>query len=399
MATPRVRLGVIGAGMIGRIHAHVFSSLAHFDAPVRVDLAVIADPIAPLAESLRQEYGFERTAGSWEELAEARDVDAVIVGLPNYQHRGPVEALLAAGKHVFSEKPLAHTARDARAMLRAAERSGRVHAVGFNQRLSRGASALRRLLAGGELGAPWQLSGRYLTDYASSPEVPYTWRYQRSLAGSGALGDIGSHVLDTSRFLLGEVERIEGAALATFIAQRPIPAEHVVGHAKVRTTGEYGTVDTDDVAAFQARFRGGALADFRFNRIASGVRNSPTLELVAERGTALFDMEHGEDLLLYDRPREAGAGGSRLLGPEPLHPDFPRLMQERPLGDMGIGYHESFLAQALGFARAAAGLDAGYRPNFEDGYAISLICEAVQRAAEQGRAVEVAAVAAEAEQG
>src|SRR5205823_3166602 len=161
----RLRLGIVGAGMIGRIHAHVFRSLGSFDAPVQVELVAIADPIAPLAEALRRDYGFGRVVASWEELAEARDVAAVLVGLPNYQHRQAVEALLAAGKHVFSEKPLAHTARDAYAMLRAAERSGRVHGVGFNHRLTRGAVALQRLLAAGELGVPWHLSGRYLTDY------------------------------------------------------------------------------------------------------------------------------------------------------------------------------------------------------------------------------------------
>src|SRR5204863_3232909 len=116
-------------------------------------------------------------------------------------------------------------------------------------------------------------------------------------AGSGALGDIGAHTLDTARLLLGEVERIEAATLATCITQRPIPAEHVVGHAYAeRTTGEYGAVDTDDIALVQARFASGVVADFRFNRIASGVRNAPTVELVTERGTALFDTMRGEEL-------------------------------------------------------------------------------------------------------
>src|SRR5579883_1055818 len=204
----RLRIAIIGAGMIGRAHAHAFRSLREFfqPAPADVDLALVVDADAALARDAQERFGFERTAASWQDAVEARDIDVAVVALPNHQHREVVEALIARGKHVLCEKPLAVNLSDAQAMLRAARRAGVVHGVGYNLRRAPAVAAIQRAVARGDFGEPWQFSGRYFTDYAASPEVPFTWRYRRILAGGGALADVGSHLIDLGRFLLGEIE-------------------------------------------------------------------------------------------------------------------------------------------------------------------------------------------------
>jgi predicted dehydrogenase len=391
MAVKRLRVALMGAGMVGRAHAHAFAALrAYFHpAPAVVELALVADPNAALAREAQERFGFARVATSWEEVVEAADVDAACVALPNHQHRGAVEALLGRGKHVLCEKPLAPTAGDAWVMLQAARRAGVVHGVGFSQRRAPAVAAVQRAVARGDLGEPRHFSGRYFTDYAASPETPFTWRYQRDLAGAGALADIGSHVIDLARFLLGEIESVEGAVLETFVKERPVTAGPVIGHDRGAATGEMRPVENDDVAAFTARFRNGAVGDFRFSRIAAGYRNSPAFELVGSRGAAAVDLERPGELRFFDATREDDLSGFRRIVTGPRHPYFGQITSI-PVAGVGHGYTETYLAQAYDFVRAVAGEDGEFRPDFGDGYAAGLVDEAVQTAAAQGRRVTIA---------
>src|ERR1700682_6356350 len=190
-----LRVAIVGAGMIGRAHARAFRSLgATFQpAPARIKLSVVADGDLDLARDAQARGHIDRVVPSWREVADANDVDIACVGLPNHEHRAAVEALVASGKHVLCEKPLAPTATDAQAILAAAHQAGVVHGVAFNPRRAPAVAAIPAGVRSGVIGEPRQFSARYFTDYAASPEVPFTWRYARSQAGSGALGDVGSH--------------------------------------------------------------------------------------------------------------------------------------------------------------------------------------------------------------
>jgi predicted dehydrogenase len=393
----RLRLGLLGAGMVGRAHAHAFGLLrASFHPPVaEVELAVVADPNGALAREAQARYGFGRIAATWEEVAAADDVDVACVALPNHQHRAAVEALLGRGKHVLCEKPLGLNPAEARAMLGAARRAGVVHGVGFSQRRAPAVAAVQRAVARGDLGDLRHFSGRYFTDYAASPETPFTWRYQRDLAGAGALADIGSHMIDMARFVLGEIESVEGALLETFIKERPVPAGPMTGHDRGPTTGEMRPVENDDVAAFTARFRSGVVGQFHVSRIAAGYRNSPAFELVGSRGAAMVDLERPGELHYFDATREDDLSGFRRVVTGPRHPYFGQVVS-LPVAGVGHGYGETYLAQAHDFVRAVVGEADGFRPDFADGYAAALVDEAVQRAAEQGRRVRIDEVDAEA---
>jgi predicted dehydrogenase len=400
MATPRrLRIALLGAGMVGRAHAHAFGALRAFFHPAaaEVELAVVADPNQALAREAQERYGFARIAGSWEEAAEA-DVDAACVALPNHQHRQAVEALFARRRHVLCEKPLAPTASAARAMLEAARRAGVVHGVGFSQRRAPAVAAVQRAVARGDLGELRHFSGRYFTDYAASPDTPFTWRYQRDLAGTGALADIGSHLIDLARFLLGEIDSVEGALLETFVKERPVPSGPVSGHERGATTGEMRPVENDDVAAFTVRFRSGAVGDFRVSRVAAGYRNSPAFELVGSRGAAAVDLERPGELRFFDATRDDDLSGFRRVVTGPRHPYFGQVVS-LPVAGVGHGYTETYVAQAHDFVRAAAGQDDGFSPDFADGYAVALVDAAVQLAAAEGRRVSLAEVDAAARQG
>ncbi|MBV9358284.1 MAG: Gfo/Idh/MocA family oxidoreductase [Chloroflexi bacterium] len=389
-ARPTVRVAIVGAGMIGQAHAHAFRALreAPYPPPAEVELTVVADPDAALAEAARRRFGFDRTASSWEAVAEAPDVDLVCVALPNFQHRPAVEAILAGRKHVLCEKPLANRRADAEAMLEAAERAGVVHGVGFNLRCAPAIAALRQAVERGAVGSISQFSGRYLTDYGASPEVPFSWRYERRQAGSGALGDIGSHLIDLSRYLVGELASVQGATLATFITARPVPVGHVTGHSRAATTGELRPVDTDDVAAFTGRFGSGAVGDFRFSRIATGFRNSPAFELIGSEGALAFDMERAAEYQVFGEVPGAGDNGFRRVVVGPQHPYFADVAAF-PVAGVGYGYSETYVVQAAAFVRAVVEGRTDYRPNFADGVAVIGVAEAVMLAAQQGQAVEL----------
>jgi predicted dehydrogenase len=393
MIRPEIRVAVIGAGMAGRAHANGYRAIRSLfsQPPAAVRLIAVADANEMLASDLAYRYGFERATTEWREVAAATDVDAVSVVLPNHEHRPVVEGLLAAGKHVLCEKPLAPTAADAYAMLEAARAAGVVHMVGFNLRRAPAVAAIQTALARGDLGEPRHLLARYLTDYALSPQAPFTWRYRRDLAGGGALNDIGAHIIDMGRYLLGEIESIQGATLTTFVTERPVPRGQVIGHERAEASGEMAAVDTDDVVAFTARFANGVAGDFAANRVAAGYRNSAGFTLIGSTGAATFDSERFGEFGYFDGRHDDDLNGFRRVVTGPKHP----YLQESlimPVAGVGHGYAETFIAQAYEFLRAIAGGNTVASPSFADGYANALVCEAAQRSAELGRAVTIADV-------
>ncbi|MBV9173113.1 MAG: Gfo/Idh/MocA family oxidoreductase [Chloroflexi bacterium] len=375
------KVAIVGAGMIGRLHARAFQAIESTfgDAGWRVELSVIADADEALTRDAQERWKIGRAVPSWRDVVEADDVDIAVVGLPNQDHRAAVEALVAAGKHVLCEKPLAPTVEAARSMLDAARRAGVVHGIGFNLRRAPAIAAIRQMLVDGAIGAPRHLSGHFFTDYAVSTAVPFTWRYQRSLAGSGALGDVGSHILDLARYLLGDIAAVTGATLATFIHERPVPAAHVTGHNIGPTTGQTGKVDTDDSGAFTCRFASGAIGDIRFSRVAPGHRG-PAFDLIGSEGAISFDMRRPGEFGICSAPpgRDAVGSGFRRLAADPRFPYGSDLV-----APIGFDYVDTYVAQAYEFLSAVA-QQRQYEPGFEDGFAIAEVCETVQRLADSG---------------
>ena len=223
--TAPISVAVIGAGMAGRSHAHAYrtaQTVFGTDAPP-TRLAAIADVNEEFARFTAERYGFERAETSWQAIVEADDIDAVSIVVANHLHREIAEALLASGKHVLCEKPLAPSVEDARAMVAAAEQApGLVAATGFSYRRAPAIAAVAEQIRGGGLGQVLSFNGRYWCDYGADPDGATSWRYTGPV-GSGALADIGSHLIDTAELLCGPIARVTGAVLPTVIKDRPVP--------------------------------------------------------------------------------------------------------------------------------------------------------------------------------
>jgi predicted dehydrogenase len=224
MSNSTIGVAVIGAGMAGRAHAAGYRSATTVsDANLpEVRLVAIADVNPTFATNAARSFGYERTESSWEAVADAPDIDVVSVVVANPLHREIVEGLLAAGKHVLCEKPLAPSVEDAKAMVAAARASRQQTAVGFTFRRSPAIAAIREQVEQGSIGRPLHFNGHYWCDYGCDPNGPMSWRYKGGI-GSGALADIGSHLLDVAEFVCGPVQSVRGAVLPTVITERALP--------------------------------------------------------------------------------------------------------------------------------------------------------------------------------
>jgi predicted dehydrogenase len=385
-------VAVIGAGMAGRSHAYAYraATTVFDDRLPAIRLVAIADANEQFAVDAARRYGFARPETSWQAIAAADDIDAVSVVVANHLHREIVEGLLAAGKHVLCEKPLAADLVDAEAMVDVAARTDLVSAVGYTFRRSPAISAIREQIKPGSLGKPLHFNGHYWCDYAADPRAPISWRY-RGGPGSGALSDIGSHLIDLAEFLCGPIEAVSGATLRTVVAERPVPLAAALGHAMVEVGDQTQPVENEDVATFTAAFVGGAVGTFSVSRVAYGLPNSLGFELFGETGAAAFDLARPAEFSFCDGAPPSVTQGYRqvLVGPE--HPYVDRGL---PMAFPGVGHGntEFFTYQARAFLEQVAGVQ-GLPPcsTFADGlHTMRLIQAVAESARANGHSASVA---------
>jgi predicted dehydrogenase len=384
-------VAVIGAGMAGRSHAAGYRTATGIQGGglPEVRLVAIGDINADAAKDTAERFGYQRAESSWEAVAAAPDVDVVSVVVANHLHRKIVEGLLAAGKHVLCEKPLAPTVADAEAMVAAARASGQQTATGFTFRWSPAINAVRQQLESGAIGRPLQFNGRYWCDYGCDPMAPMSWRYQGS-AGSGVLADVGAHLVDLAEFLCGPIVSVRGALLETAITERPVPLGAVVGHARAAVSDKLEPVRNEDVATFTASFASGATATLSVSRVASGHPNGLGFDVFAESGAATFDLAGASEFGFVDGSTPGATSGYRqvLVGP-----DHPYIADGLPMDFPGVGYGQNdlFAFQARAFLGQVAGIDGMPAcPSFEDGlHNLRLLEAVVASAASNGAAVTV----------
>jgi predicted dehydrogenase len=391
MSTEQVSVAVIGAGMAGRSHAAGYRQantvFGRGLPPIR--LAAIADANVALAEDAADRYGFEKALPSWEAVADDPSIDAVSIVVGNALHRPIAEALVAAGKHVLCEKPLAGSMEDARAMAKLEETASVVTAVGYTYRRNPAIAAIRDHVRNGDLGDLSVLHGRYWCDYACDPRGPFTWRYTGGM-GSGALGDIGAHIIDLGEYLCGPIESVSGAALTIQIPKRPLPLGAVVGHEAAPVGDESAEVDNEDSAVFSARFRSGLTATFSVSRTAFGMPNGLGFDLFGLAGRASFDFHRPAEYVLDDARPKPGTGGARQVIAGPQLPYFRDGYPMQAPG-VGSGNAEMFTYQARAFLDQITRPADPLPPNasFADALHTMEIIQAVVRAAGGGTAVPV----------
>lgn len=386
-----VKVAVIGAGMAGRSHAQAYrnaQTVFGSDAPP-VRLVAIADVNEAFAVHTAERYGFERAETSWQAIAESDDIDAVSIVVANHLHREIAEGLLAAGKHVLCEKPLAPSVVDAEAMVAAAQAAGKVASCGFSYRRSPAISAIGEQIRAGKLGEILQFDGRYWCDYSVDPDAPTSWRYTGPL-GSGALADLGSHLIDLSEQLCGPIVSISGATLPIVVKDRPIPLGTALGHAAGVAVSEHREpVTNDDVASFVVEFDGGAAGTFSVSRIAWGHPNDLTFNVFGRRAAARFDLSRNAEFGYIDNTPDPVTNGWRRVIVGADHP-YVAAAQAMPFSGIGHGGQEYFTYQARSFLDQIAGLDRlPAQASFADGLRNLQVEEAIVQAARTGCRVSV----------
>ncbi|WP_031027325.1 Gfo/Idh/MocA family protein [Streptomyces sp. NRRL WC-3725] len=381
---PPLRVGMVGYAFMGAAHSQGWRTVGHvFDLPRRPVLAVLCGRDGAAARAAAERHGWAAVETDWRALIARDDIDLVDICTPGDSHAEIAVAALAAGKHVLCEKPLANTVAEAESMTRAAEEAygrGQVAMVGFNYRRVPATAFARRMIADGRLGGLRHVRVTYLQDWLADPAFPLTWRLRREHAGSGALGDLGAHIVDLAQYLAGEPLAGVSALTETFVRERPLPGGPSRGLAAGSATGvSTGTVTVDDAAVFTGRFASGALASFEATRYATGRKNALRIELNGERGSLAFDLERLNELWFHDATEPgAEAGFRRILVTEPEHPYLDAWW---PPGH-GLGYEHTFVHQARDLVHAIA---AGTRPapSFADGLQVQRVLAAVEESAEK----------------
>ena len=380
---PVIGIGMVGYSFMGRAHSQAWrNARSYFDPAALPALTAVAGRDGRAAQETADRFGWAGVETDWRRLLERDDVDLVDICTPGDTHAEIALAALAAGKHVLCEKPLANTVAEAQEMASAAERAaarGVRSMVGFTYRRVPAVALARQLVAEGRVGRVLHVRASYLQDWLTDPSSPMTWRMQRERAGSGALGDIGAHVVDLAQHVTGETLTGVCALTETFVRQRPLA-----------TTGRLEDVTVDDAAVFVSRLSGGALATFEATRYATGRKNAIRLEVNGTRGSLAFDFEDMNVLHVHDATLDVReAGFTRVVVTESAH---PYLSAWWPPGHV-LGYEHGFTHQAVDLLDAiGAGTDP--TPSFADGLQIQQVIAAVERSAQhEGTWSPVAATA------
>ncbi|MFE7773466.1 Gfo/Idh/MocA family protein [Streptomyces sp. NPDC057445] len=381
-AVPVLGIGMVGYAFMGAAHSQGWRTVGRvFDLPVRPVLAAVCGRDAAAVRAAADKHGWAAAETDWRALVTRDDVQLVDICTPGDSHAEIAIAALEAGKHVLCEKPLANSVAEAEAMAAAARRArerGQVAMVGFNYRRVPALSYARALIADGRLGTLRHLRFTYLQDWLVDPDFPLTWRLRREHAGSGALGDLGAHIVDLAQYLAGEPLVGVSALAETFVRERPLLAGASAG---LSASGglRRGPVTVDDAALFTGRLASGALASFEATRMAPGRKNALRLEINGERGSLAFDLERLNELSFHDDCEPAASSGfRRILVTETEH---PYLAAWWPPGH-ALGYEHTFTHQARDLVHAIAE-GAEPAPSFADGLQVQRVLAAVEESVEK----------------
>lgn len=383
-AMAELRVALVGYKFMGKAHSHAYRNVAaFFDVPLRPAMQVLVGRDQDAVRRAAERWGWREAATDWREAVRRDDVELVDVCTPGDWHAPIAIEAAKAGKHVFCEKPLANTLAEAEQMAEVVTRAGVTHMVAFNYRRVPAVVLARRLIEQGALGQIYHFRAVYLQDWIVDPGFPLVWRLRREKAGSGPLGDLGAHLIDLARYLVGEIVEVVSTQ-KTFIAQRPLPAEDMGAWGSQAGTST-GQVTVEDAALFLAHFANGALGSFEATRFAPGRRNYNCFEINGSKGSLRFNLERLNELEFFDRDDPADRQGWRtILVTDAGHPYVDAWW---PPGHT-IGWEHTFVHEVKDLLEAiAAGKPAS--PDFVDGLQCQSVLESVSESARKHAWVSV----------
>jgi predicted dehydrogenase len=370
----QIGIGLIGSGFMGRSHAIAFRAVTGiFGLDAVPVLEILADIDQPTAERAAQSMGFKRATGDWQALIADPAVQVVDITTPNMLHKPMALAAIAAGKHVYCEKPLAPTAADAQAMADAAEAAGVQTFVGFNYLKNPMLAFAQELIAGGEIGDPVSFRGIHAEDYMTDPLQPWSWRLDPA-GGHGAVADIGSHILSVARYLMGDIVEVSGQ-VATVVRQRPAaPGSH-----------ELRDVAVDDQARALLRFASGATGSVEASWVAAGRKMTLAFEVTGTKGTVAFDQERMNEIQVYFTGQRRGREGFKTILSGPDHPNYRGFC---PAAGHHLGFNDMKTIEVRAILAALSGGPA-FMPDFREAARIQATVDAIVTSARERRWVTV----------
>lgn len=359
----KVRIGLIGSGYIGRCHAIAYAQASTvFTLKGEIVREMLAEVTPALAQAQAQSLGFRRSTADWRELVADPHIDVVDICAPNFLHKEMALAAIRHGKHVYSEKPLALDVADAEEMTRAAEQAGVKTLVGFNYMKNPTSQLAKEIIARGEIGEVTHFYGTHNEDYLASPDTPLDWHCQKALAGLGALGDLGAHIVNMAHYLVGNITEVSGD-MQTVIKQRPDPHHR----------DQLREVENEDQASALLRFANGAHGVIETSRIACGSKMGLTYVVTGTKGTLRYTQERMAELSLYLHDDRAGRQGFKTILTGPAHPDYAAFCIS---AGHGIGFNDQKTVEIRDLINGIAANDRMW-PDFAEGLQVSRVLEAI----------------------
>jgi predicted dehydrogenase len=377
---PEVGIGMLGASFMGKAHSNGYKQMSYifWPPPAIPKLVKICGIPEKTVANEAKRFGYESYTTNWHDLITDDRIVIFDNCGPNNLHAEPCIAAAQAGKHIICEKPLARNSEEARRMLDAVNRTKVKHICAQNYRLLPATILAKKIIDEGRIGKIFHFMAIYQQDWIVDPNFPFIWKLNKELSGSGALGDLGTHIIDLSRFLCGE-PGIVSAIKKTFIKERRLPDNPAK---KVR-------VDVDDAFVAAVEFRNGAIGFYECSRFCPGRKNYEYFEINGEKGSLYFNLENLNYLYIYFKDDESAqtAGFHKINVTESYHPYIEKWW---PAGHI-IGWENLFVHEAYHIIDAAVNRTelAPMVATFEDGYKNAVVCDAILKSAETGQAQEI----------
>ena len=354
MTTRTLNIAMIGHGFMGRAHSNAFHQVGHFfDTPFTLKRKVICGRNQEAVQEMAARWGWDETANDWHAVVDRKDIDVVDIGTPNALHAEIAIAAAKAGKIVWCEKPLAMNSAQAAQMAQAAKSVPNL--VWFNYRRVPAIALAKQLIDEGKIGQVYHYRAAYLQSWGADPARIGVWRFNKADAGSGAMGDLLTHIVDLAHFLNGSLSELNALV-------------HTFAHGR----------EVDDAAIFTGRFANGAIGTFEATRFAIGMKNRNRFEIHGSKGALAFNLEELNHLLYYNATLPADQQGwTDLMVTGPGHPYTANFW---PSGHI-IGYEHTFVATLADFLQALAS-GSEFHANFEDGLKVQQVMDAVEKSSE-----------------
>jgi predicted dehydrogenase len=381
MASGRaIGIGVIGMGWMGLVHSRAYRQFRDRfpDSEIRSRLVICADDVGNRAQEGRDLQGFESCTTDWREVVAHPDVEAVDITAPNILHLEMVRAAAEAGKHVSCEKPMGRSPVETAEIVAAARRAGVFTSTGFNYRLAPMVQYAHQLIRAGRLGKITHCRARFFAGYGADPRSVLSWRFERSIAGSGVLGDIMSHMIDMAHFLAGPIQSLVSTK-ETFIPQRPIASHGVGTHFTKSAGGELGEVTNEDYVSALVRFTNGARGTLETCRVVTGQKCQFLFEIHGTDGALSWDYERMNEVKLFLPDSPEHEGYTRICG-GPNHPFFANFY---PGPGNSMSYEDLKTIEAFQFLQSVKTGVQG-EPGFREALAVAEVQAAIIRSWESG---------------